>query len=439
MKRSLLLFILMVSACAGALGQVTYDRGVPFMRPTPKQLDSLLALGVVPNWLADNPKLYWPRSLFTVAGRATWRTYMNQAIDGGFGAEADIAIPLGPTDFGLFLYARANDYQVRDAGWLNWHVASGTRGVLFNGGLGASVAIPLYYPGFNFPLGMSIGSAFFQPRGTAAPAETYIGFEPSVGVRYRASRVISLQGMVQAAYMAALRDGNRGIGSWNFSFGVELALAPYNEEPLQRWVPPLVVTAHDVIMLLGTEPNSPLDVFDRNLDFINTEIKPFTGLGWYPLGFRGTVRGTVVASSRAATGNVTALDIRLDSSDLRGFRVWRNSMLLDTNARVAFQSNTSGDTSLLTTKEKLILDRIKRGDYSYRSKEELGERYLRAELFPEAKGDLDKVPRTGSRVEVSGFLWWDGDGHLEIHPRRPSDVRLISGEFLDTDDAPILE
>jgi hypothetical protein len=438
MKRSLL-SVLGFFICAAAFGQEPYGRGVPFPRPTPYQLDSLLALGVVPNWLNDNPTLYWPRSKFTVAARASWRTYMTQAIDAGPGLEADIAIPLGPTDFGLFLYARANNYTVRNNGWLDWDVHNGETGVLFNGGIGASFALPLYNPGFNFPLGMSVGPAFFQPRGSAAPAETYLGFEPSVGVRYRANPTVSMQWSIAAAYMVPLREGNRAIGSWNFSFGVELALASYRREPLQKWVPPLVVTAHDVIMLLGTEPDASLDIFDRSLDFINTEVKPLTGLGWYPLGFRGIVRGTVVASSRAASGNVTAVDVQLDSADLRGFRVWRNAILLDPGARNGPNGNNEGDSTFLTKKEKLVLDRIKRGDYSYRSNTELGRLYLRAELFPEAKGNLDKVPRTGSRVEIAGELWWDGDGHLEIHPRRPSDVRLISGEFLDSDDESILE
>lgn len=447
MRRSflpfLLLFFLMVAV--GALSQTVpeelrYPLGVAFPRPTPAQLDSLLGLGIIPTWLQENPTIYWPRSEFSVAARATWRTYMTQALDGGLGAEADMAIPLGPTDFGLFLYARANSYTVRSSGWLGWDVENGENGVLFNGGLGAAFAIPLWARGFSFPIAMSVGSAFFQPRGTAAPAETYIGFEPSIGIRYRLTPTLAMQGMVQSAYMVPLRDGNRGIGSWNFSLGLEVALAPFQREPLQRWVPPLVTTAQDVIRLLGTEPNSDLNVLDRNMDFLNTEIKPITGFGWYQMGFFGRVRGTVMASSRAASGNVTALDIELDSNDAYGFRVWRTSVLLDPKLAVSYLvGNNTGDPTFLNKKEKVILDRVKRGDYAYRSKNDLGVRYLRSELFPEAKGDLDKVPRVGSRVQITGELWWDGDGHLEIHPRRPSDIVLQSGGFLDVEDDFILE
>jgi hypothetical protein len=101
--------------------------------------------------------------------------------------------------------------------------------------------------------------------------------------------------------------------------------------------------------------------------------------------------------------------------------------------------NNANDPSFLNKKEKVILDRVKRGDYAYRSKSDLGIRYLRSELFPESKGDLDKVPRIGSRVQITGELWWDGDGHLEIHPRRPSDIVLQSGAFLDVEDDFILE
>jgi len=417
-----------------------YPLGVTFPRPTPAQLDSLLGLGVVPGWLEQNPTLYWPRSLFTVAARATWRSYMTQAIDGGPGAEADLAIPLGPTDFGLFLYARANSYTVRSQGWLDWDVANGEEGVLFNGGVGMSLAIPLYAAGFSFPLGMSIGSAFFQPRGTATAAETYIGLEPSLGLRYRLTPTISTQAMVQSAYMFPLREGNRGIGSWNFSLGVELALAPYRNEPLQRWIPPLAVTAQDMIKLLSKEPNSELEVLDRNLDFINTEIKPYTGFGWYPMGFFGRVRGTVISTSRAASGNVTAVDIKIDSQDVYGFRVWRTALLLDPKLALSYiVGNNTSDPSFLSKKEKVVLDRIKRGDYAYRGNDDPGACHLRAELFPEAKGDLDKVPKIGSRIQLTGELWWDGDGHLEIHPRRPSDIIIQSGEFLDVEDDFILE
>lgn len=434
------LFSLQVWGQSTPVGPLHYDRGVPFPRPTSAQLDSLLGLGVVPNWLQEDPTLYWPRSLFTVAVRGTWRTYMTQALGGGFGAEADIAIPFGMSDYGLFLFGRANEYIVNDHEWLDWDVRDGERGILYNAGLGASLAIPLYNPGYSFPLSFSIGSAFFQPRGTSAPAETYIGLESGLGLRYRPLPALWVHGMAQGGWMVPLREGNRGIGSWNFSFGVELSLAPWRNAPLHDWVPPLVVTAQDVIMLLGKEPNEPLNIFDRNLDFINTEIKPYTAFGWRALGFRGIVRGTVISSSRAASGNVTALDIQLDSTDLRGFRVWRNAMLLDPQlALVYLLGNNPDDPSLLDKRQKIVLDRIKRGDYAYRSNSDLGVRYLRAELFPEAKGDLDKVPRTGSRIEIAGDLWWDGDGHLEIHPRRPSEIRLISGEFLDTDDELILE
>ncbi|MEO5929539.1 MAG: hypothetical protein ABIR47_06380 [Candidatus Kapaibacterium sp.] len=440
MRRFLLLTMLMFAVAAVGRAQ-PYPHGVVYPRPTPAQLDSLLSLGIVPTWLGRDPSLYWPRSRFTVAARATWRTYMTQALGGGFGAEADIAIPLGTTDFGLFLYARANDYTVRSQGWLDWDVQNGESGVLFNGGIGASLAIPLYIRGFSFPLSMSVGSAFFQPGRSVSPAETYIGLEPSLGLRYRITPILSAQAMAQAAWMVPLREGNRGIGSWNFSAGVELALAPYQQDALPRWVPALVATAQDVIHLMGTQPEDELDVLDRNMDFINTEVKPFTGFGWYPLGFFGKVRGTVESSSRAASGNVTALDIRLDSADRYGFQVWRTSLLLDQKLATNYLvGNNPGDTSFLNTKQKVVLDRIKRGDYSYRLPDMFGTRYLRAELFPESKGDsLDMVPRVGSRVEVAGELWWDGDGHLELHPRRPSDIVLKTGQFLDAADDFILE
>lgn len=445
--RQLFLCALLVVLTLPVLGQKVdpakmYSRGVEFPRPTPAQLDSLLQLGVVPSWLGEDPTMYWPRSYFTVAGRATWRTYFTQAIDGGLGAEANLAIPFGFTDFGIYLYARANNYIVRDSGWLGWKVRDGERGVLFNGGLGVAMAIALYNKGFLFPLSLNVGPAFFQPQGTSAPAETYLGLEPGLGLRYRISPYVATTGIMQVAWLLPLRDRNKGIGSWNISLGVEVALAPQRKAPLQQWVPALVVTAYDVIKLLGKEPNGELSIFDRDVDFFNTEIKPFTAFGWRDMGFRAIVRGTVVASTRASSGNVTALDIELDSADLRGFRVWRNEMLLDSTLALSYVTggNNEPDTTLLESRRRqAVLDRIKRGDYAYRRTEDLGRRYLRAELFPEAKGDLDKIPRIGSRVTIVGGLWWDGDGHLEIHPQRPSDVRIESGGFLDSDDEQTLE
>jgi hypothetical protein len=61
-------------------------------------------------------------------------------------------------------------------------------------------------------------------------------------------------------------------------------------------------------------------------------------------------------------------------------------------------------------------------------------RYVRVEVFPLAKGPLELIPRTGSRVVIRGDIRWDGDGHMELHPRKASDIRVVVGEFLDSDD-----
>src|SRR5918992_528632 len=107
--------------------------------------------------------------------------------------------------------------------------------------------------------------------------------------------------------------------------------------PRRIWVPPLAVNAQDLIGLLSRDTIPPVNIFDRNLDFINTELKPLVAFGWYDLGFHGEVKGTVVASSRASSGNVTALDIRIDSADRRGFRVNRVAAMIDPKRASAFR------------------------------------------------------------------------------------------------------
>jgi hypothetical protein len=341
------------------------------------------------------------------------------------------------TDFGAYLFARATNFRVLDEPWLGWASVGEAKGVLFNGGGGASFAIPLKWQGLFIPLSMNIGAAFFQSQG-GVPAETYFSLEPGIGLRYRATPMLAAHAMAQSSYMIAFTNRNRNIGSWNFSIGIEVALAPHSREPLQHWVPPLITTAQDVVRLLRTEPVEPLNILDRNLDFINSTLKPLSRVSWYPFGFRGIVQGTIVQSSRAATGNITALDIELDAAP-RSFRVWRTRMLLDSTLALQYQLR-NGDTSRTSElQEQIIVQRIKRGDYAYRPVDDHKPRHIRVELFPWAKGPLDKIPTVGSRVSISGELLWDGDGHMELHPLRPADVRVISGDFLYSDDEKSLE
>lgn len=413
-----------------------YEHGVIFPKPTSAQLDSLLKNGIVPRVLDQRSlrPMYWPRAAFVVAGRAQHRSFMTQALDGGFGLEGDIGIPLGHTDNGLFLFARANAYRVVKPGWLGWSVDAGQAGVVFNGGGGASIAIPLRHPQFSFPLSISAGMALFQSGGDR-PAETYVSFDPAIGLRYRIFPSVAALARLQGAWMVALKGTNRNMGSWSAGIGIELSLALQRESPLQYWVPPLVVTAQDVVQLLSTEVTPPVNVFDRNLDFINTELKPITAFGWYDLGFSGEVRGTIVASSRASSGNVTALDVKIDSADRRGFRVTRLlSPINPAMATIHQESSTPPPPGADIIRDTVALGRVRRGDYAFRPPDELGVRYLRVEVFPQAKGPLELIPKLGSKVVIQGDVRWDGDGHVELHPRRVGNVVVVTGEFLDSDD-----
>lgn len=413
-----------------------YSYGVIFAKPTSAQLDTLLLQGIVPPVLDQTGlrPMYWARSAFVVAARATHQLFMTQALDGGFGIEGNIGIPLGPTDHGLYLFARANAFRVLQPGWLGWNVERGQNGIMFNGGAGAGFAIPSRHPQFSLPMSLTLAMAFFQ-SGSDVPAETYVSIDPSIGVRYRVTPALAVLGRAQGAWMVALRETNRNLGAWNFSLGMEVALALQRQRPLQYWVPPLVVTAQDVVQLLAKDVVPPVNIFDRNLDFINTELKPATAFGWYDLGFHGTVRGTIIASSRASSGNVTALDIELDSADRRGFRVNRIAPIVNPDLASEHRETSSlGAADSSIARDTASLARMRRGEYAYRPPSELGSRYLRVEVFPQAKGPLELIPKIGSRVSIQGDIRWDGDGHVELHPRKVDDIKVSEGEFLDVGD-----
>ncbi|MBC8144194.1 MAG: hypothetical protein H7X80_01345 [bacterium] len=409
-----------------------YSHGVTFPKPTTAQLDTLLVHGIVPHVLQDEVlrPMYWPRSAFVVAARAGHRMYMTQALDGGFGVEGNIGIPFGHTDHGFYFFARANAYRVIMPDWLGWNVEAGQSGVMFNGGAGMGIAIPLRHPQISFPVAFQMGLAFFQSRGDAS-ADTYLSFDPSLGIRYRLFPALAVLARTQGAWMVSLNPHNRNIGAWNFSIGVEVALALQRTQPLQYWVPPLVVTAQDVVKLLASEVIPPVNIFDRNLDFINTELKPATAFGWYDLGFYGEIRGTIIASSRASSGNVTALDIKVDSADTRGFRVTRTGTFIKPTAVLDLAVPPEVAAAVTDT---AALNRIRLGDYAFRSKSDLGTRYLRIEVFPQAKGERELIPKVGSLVTIRGDVRWDGDGHVEVHPRTQKDIQTQTANFLDSDD-----
>ncbi len=422
-----------------------YENGAEFPRPTPQGLDSLQAVGVVPYWLQENPSLasdYWPRASFTVAGSLTNRHYMTQALADGFGGELSAAIPLGFTDDGLGLFVGYDDLDVRDPGWLRWSPDAQGDGHVYDAGVATSLGIPLKWSGWSVPLGIDAGVAWIRTD-SSGTSETYATLEPGVGVRWRMTPRLAAHGMIRGSWLASLSSTARSIGAWQVSLGIDVALHLVPDKPLQPWVPPLVVTAADAVELLSTRCMHPLNVIDRNLDFINTELKPLTKFQWYPLGFRAIVRGTIMQSSRASSGNVTALDIRIDSTDQRGFRVWRTAFLVRVARGRGGGGNPAGADSSVNTearrRDSITAERIRHGDYAFRSDTQTGYRYVRVELFPRAKGALDSIPKAGSRVEILGELMWDGDGHVEVHPRQPQDIRVIEGKFLDSDDPMMLE
>jgi len=426
---------LLLSCSIGAEAQVHhYDKGVLFPRPTTRQFDSLQTIGALPIWLHDSRYLpfYWPRISLMAVGRLSERTFNTPSIDGGDGGEITLAIPLLQADYGIFFYGRGNRFRLNDSGLKDWNGTPGTTGIVYGAGLGAAFSLPFRSPRLSLPATLGFGVATFRQNGRSV-SDPYVTIEIGAGIRYRLGQKFSLQAQVQPAWFAPLGNAP-GILSWNLSFGLEVALSIDRDLPLQLWVPPLVLGAQDVVQLLQAEPTTPLNWFDRHIDFINTQLKPLTAYRWYDLGYRGIVRGTVIATSRASSGNITAVDVRIDSADRRGFRVWRTALLLDSTRALRYLlARNTGDTTT-DRLERIVNERIHKGDYAYRPREAMGVRYLRAELFPQSKGPLDRVPQVGSRVEIVGNIYWDGDGHIEIHPRTPDDIRLIKGKFLDSDD-----
>ena len=51
--------------------------------------------------------------------------------------------------------------------------------------------------------------------------------------------------------------------------------------------------------------------------------------------------------------------------------------------------------------------------------------YMRAEILANVVAATHDLPREKERVAICGALFWDGDGFLEIHPRRAEDIHIL--------------
>lgn len=51
--------------------------------------------------------------------------------------------------------------------------------------------------------------------------------------------------------------------------------------------------------------------------------------------------------------------------------------------------------------------------------------YMRAEILANVVAATHDLPREKERVTICGALFWDGDGFLEIHPRRAEDIHIL--------------
>lgn len=169
-------------------------------------------------------------------------------------------------------------------------------------------------------------------------------------------------------------------------FGVVLAAALASgccESPVGKraWIgndPPPMPTTRQVVENLQTEPCEPINGVSRALGFLTTPIKNLGIFGWIDLDRRATVTGEVVQAARSTDGYRT-LDLRIGELEVGG-------------ERVAVP----------------------------------GRRYMRCEVCERMAGiGRGEGPTTGDVARVAGELVWDEDGHLEIHPLGPGDVRVV--------------
>jgi len=130
---------------------------------------------------------------------------------------------------------------------------------------------------------------------------------------------------------------------------------------------------------LRASVNKKLTGVARGAGFVTTPFKRFGILGWRDMKTDAVALAEVVQAAASTDGFVT-VDLRLENITLGGQPIPLKST-----------------------------------------------RFIRAEICVEALGlSRSERPCTGDKVRLSGRLLWDGDGFLEIHPQRRTDIEILS-------------
>ena len=150
-------------------------------------------------------------------------------------------------------------------------------------------------------------------------------------------------------------------------------------EGIRCWIschhPPKITSATDLPCLLRASENARLGWFARTSGVVTTYLGKMLGIqGWRDYHLLGTVKSRVVHAARS-TDFLYTIDLRIE-------QLW-----------------VGGKPVTLA----------------------VGSKFIRAEVFPFVRMGTLLPVRENDEVCVSGELMWDGDGFLEIHPKKRTD------------------
>lgn len=144
--------------------------------------------------------------------------------------------------------------------------------------------------------------------------------------------------------------------------------------------PPKILTPEDVPARLRLSPNPPLRFLDRSTGILTTYLGKMLGIqGWRAYHLGVVAKGKVVHAAGSTDGLYT-IDLGIE-------KLIVGQRALDPPARPNF---------------------------------------IRIEVFPLARIGAPLPVREGDQLCVRGPLLWDGDGFLEIHPKKPADFDSIN-------------
>lgn len=160
---------------------------------------------------------------------------------------------------------------------------------------------------------------------------------------------------------------------------IALLLASVAWAGIPCWVlchhPPKSITSTTIASALRAQPNPPLNILARTTGVFTTYCAKMLGIqGWRNYHVRVVADGAVVQTASSTDGFYT-IDIAVKH--------------------------------LVVDGEPVKIEH---------------QRYIRAEVKPWVRSGASLPVSKGDDVCVSGSLMWDGDGFLEVHPRKGSDI-----------------